>query len=86
MEYHLKKHHWQRGDSNLRRQNQLTALLSTRPSDSLGSRWSIYLYMIWRYTGITQKYEKLYKTPKKLYLNTSLRYRYTVNNELNSQN
>ena len=30
MEYHLKKPFWQRGDTNLRRWCQLTALLSTR--------------------------------------------------------
>ena len=33
MEYPLKKKkHWQRGDLNLRRRYQSTALLSTRPS------------------------------------------------------
>ena len=34
MKYHLKKPHWQRGDLNLHRRYQSTALLSTR--DGLG--------------------------------------------------
>ena len=41
MEYHLKNPNWQRGDSNMRRQFQSTALLSTRPSASLKKEASV---------------------------------------------
>ena len=34
MEYHLKKPNWQRGDLNLRRRYQSTAMLFAKPSTS----------------------------------------------------